>query len=61
MNLNAQVFAPEDAVWYYNYDPDITLDDGYPKVDFLGDTYGRLALPLCRTKIIVRWHLEILN
>ncbi|MFO7668852.1 MAG: T9SS type A sorting domain-containing protein [Bacteroidales bacterium] len=38
LNLNAQVFAPEEAVWYYNYDPDITLDDGYRKVDVLGDT-----------------------
>lgn len=38
LNLNAQVFAPEEAVWYFNYDPDITLDDGYRKVDVLGDT-----------------------
>jgi len=38
LNLNAQEFAPEDAVWYYNYDPDITLDDGYRKIDVLGDT-----------------------
>jgi len=38
MNLNAQVFAPDEAVWHYSYDPDITLDDGYQKIEVVGDT-----------------------
>jgi hypothetical protein len=38
INLNAQVFAPDDAVWYYTYDPDVTLDDGYQKIEVIGDT-----------------------
>lgn len=37
-NLDAQVFAPNDAVWHYTYDPDITLDDGYQRVEVSGDT-----------------------
>ena len=31
-------FAPIGAEWYYNYDPDITLDDGYQKISVLKDT-----------------------
>ncbi len=38
INLNAQVFAPDDAVWYYTYDPEVTLDDGYQKIEVIGDT-----------------------
>ncbi len=38
LNLDAQVFAPDDAVWHYNFDPDITLDDGYQKIEVVGDT-----------------------
>lgn len=38
ISLNAQVFAPDEAVWYYSYDPDVTLDDGYQKIEVVGDT-----------------------
>lgn len=38
LNLNAQVFAPDEAIWYYSYDPDITLDDGYQKIEVVGET-----------------------
>jgi hypothetical protein len=38
LNLNAQVFAPNDAVWHYSYDPDITLDDGFQRIEVIGDT-----------------------
>ncbi len=38
IDIDAQVFAPEEAVWFYNYDPDITLDEGYRRIDVLGDT-----------------------
>ncbi len=37
-NLNAQVFAPIDAIWHYSFDPDITLDDGYQRIEVIGDT-----------------------
>lgn len=37
-NLNAQIFALSEAVWYYTYDPDITLDDGYQKIEIVGDS-----------------------
>lgn len=37
-NLDAQVFAPNDAIWHYSYDPDITLDDGYQRVEVSRDT-----------------------
>lgn len=38
INLNAQVFAPDEAVWYYTFDPDVTLDEGYQKIEVSGDT-----------------------
>jgi hypothetical protein len=34
----SQVFAPDGAVWYYTYDPDITLDDGYRMIEVEKDT-----------------------
>jgi hypothetical protein len=37
-NDNKPEFAPIGAEWYYNYDPDITLDDGYQKISVLKDT-----------------------
>ena len=35
---NKPEFAPIGAEWYYNYDPDVTLDDGYQKITVLRDT-----------------------
>lgn len=51
--MNAQVFAPNEAVWYYTYDPDITLDDGYQKIEVVGDTLvkDKLCKILQRTNI----------
>ncbi len=37
-NGNKPEFAPIGAEWYYNYDPDVTLDDGYQKISVLRDT-----------------------
>ena len=37
-NDNNPEFAPIGAEWYYNYDPDITLDEGYQKITVLRDT-----------------------
>lgn len=37
-NLKAQVFAPNDAIWHYSFDPDIALDDGYQRIEVVGDT-----------------------
>ena len=31
-------FAPIGAEWYYNYEPDVTLDEGYQKITVLRDT-----------------------
>uniref|UniRef100_UPI0032168357 T9SS type A sorting domain-containing protein n=1 Tax=uncultured Draconibacterium sp. TaxID=1573823 RepID=UPI0032168357 len=53
ISLNAQVFAPNEAVWYYSYDPDVTLDDGYQKIEVVGDTLinDKLCKILQRTNI----------
>lgn len=36
--ISAQIFAPNEAIWYYSYAPDLTLDDGYQKIEVLTDT-----------------------
>ncbi len=53
INLNAQVFAPYDAVWYYTYAPDRTFDDGYQKIEVVGDTLinDKMCKILQRTNI----------
>lgn len=52
-SLHAQVFAPDEAVWYYTYDPEVTLDDGYQKIEVVGDTLvnDKLCKILQRTNI----------
>lgn len=59
--LYGQDFAPDGAIWYYTYDPDITLDDGYQKIEVSGDTliHNKTCKILQKTNIgYSHWHQE---
>lgn len=38
LKLNAQIFAPDEATWFYTYNPEFTLDAGYQKIEIIGDS-----------------------
>ena len=38
LNVAAQNYISQSSEWYYTYDPDITLDDGYQKIKVRTDT-----------------------